>query len=147
MAPRGPPKVYQLTLKTHKVSIILNVPKETKIKELKDQAFAAIQQFADVEDELPKISSTKDFELCKAVMIGRKPTGQYTDLKEDDTVKAMLSNWERVYLRFRDSMGLLEPVKVAFPPIQADDDDEEDMSLPPPETTIDLKGKRKEHPE
>jgi len=119
---------------------------------VKEQALSAIRQFqladpdfeADEPEKMPILTSTDQFELCKRVRNGRKFTGEYTALKDRESVKTAVLNWEAILIRFKDENGELRPVRVAFPPLLPDED--EDMAPPSPigeEPSL----KRKEPPE
>ncbi|KAL4247054.1 hypothetical protein ABKN59_001351 [Abortiporus biennis] len=164
MPPRAPPKTYNLSIKTHKLTIMVTAPQTSTIASLKAEALSALQSKVmtsedvlmgspdDDEEEwdhIPQVKSIQDFELCRAVKERGRPTGEYEVLDESATVKSCLVNWQYVFIRFRDpdDEGKLLPVKVKLPPLVEDDEDEP-APAPPPQpqpssTTVDRKGKRK----
>ncbi|KAI0722644.1 hypothetical protein C8Q76DRAFT_793666 [Earliella scabrosa] len=77
--------------------------------------------------EVPKVTSTDDFELAKAVKEKGRPTGRYEKLDGGAQLKNVVANWEPVFLQFKDPNGGLLPVKVSMPSIFVEE--EEDPAL------------------
>ncbi|KAI0082526.1 hypothetical protein K474DRAFT_1655316 [Panus rudis PR-1116 ss-1] len=155
MPPRVQAKVYTLTLKTHKLTVFVTVPNGTLIKALKADVLSALNDPAfttdtdllpseadlhDPEWQVPQVTSTDEFELCRAVKEKGRPTGKYSVLDENSTVKSSLVNWESVFVQFKDEEGALLPIKVSIPSL----DDEEEEEVRP---TAQSKGKRKARPD
>ena len=120
--PRLPPKTYILTIKTHKLSVLVTVaqPDKTTIGELKNEVLSALT--ADVvvnphiDDamglpepdpswESPFVDTVDDFELCRAVKEKGRPTGHYEPLANNETVKSSVANWESVFVQFKNEKG------------------------------------------
>ena len=117
--PRAQPKTFILLLKTHKLTAMLTIPSTSTVHALKEEALSALQ--SDVmaapnphpeameEDEsewtVPEVSSVDDFELAKAVKEKGRPTGQYETLNVASQLKNVVSNWEPVFVQFREPNG------------------------------------------
>lgn len=102
---KQPPKVFQILAKTHKLTVFLNAPHPTTIAALKTQALAALLQFSDTIDDVPRARSVDDFEFCSAT----KQQGKIVAFDVLDThaiVRDTLSNWEVIYFRFRNEHGM-----------------------------------------
>ncbi|TBU33023.1 hypothetical protein BD311DRAFT_749064 [Dichomitus squalens] len=152
MPPRAPPKTFILLVKTHKLTVLISVPSTSTVADIKTEALDALQspvmdapnphaEFAMDEDdsgewEVPKVATTDDFELARQVKEKGRPTGRYEKLEDGAQLKSVLSNWDSVFIQFKDPNGGLQPVKVSLPPIFAEE--EEDPSL-----SAARKGKRK----
>lgn len=54
---------------------------------------------------MPKVSDTDDFEISRAVKERGTVAVQYEVLEESQNVRGTLTNWEPVFLQFRDSSG------------------------------------------
>ncbi|KAF8450262.1 hypothetical protein L210DRAFT_3520165 [Boletus edulis BED1] len=177
MLSRAPPKAYHLLLKTHKLTIFLTVHQSSTIAKVKEEALSALTsdvlaspsgvphfptvpgEDVDMVDEnaqVPRIQSTEDFELCRAVKDKGKSNAassvstpvSYEILNPSTPVKGLLSNWEMLYVQFRDEDGNLLPVEVSQPSL-LDEDDEEPRRAPlAQESPLAVsKGKRKAPPE
>ena len=102
---KQPPKVFQILAKTHRLTIFLNAPHPTTIAELKVQALAALSQFSDKGDDVPKVKTVDDFEFCRATkQLGKIVAFDVLEVKS--IVRETLSNWEVIYFRFRNEQGL-----------------------------------------
>ncbi|KAK7062267.1 hypothetical protein R3P38DRAFT_2834347 [Favolaschia claudopus] len=157
MPPRTQPKIYQLLIKSHKLTILLTIQPTTSVSALKSQVLAALA--SNLEPDVPVPSSISDFELCKGVRKDRgKLTGEFVLLEDtkQSVRDAGVANWEALFLRFRDAeSGDLLPVE--FTPFE---DDEEGVtaqfeSTPAPASgsaavepsSSTSRGKRKAHPD
>lgn len=124
------------------------------------------------DSELPRVGSTEDFELCRVVRdrgrlnatLSAPAPVLYEALNPSTPIKGLLSNWETLYVQFRDEEGMLSfcspiafcslipgnllPVQVSQPTL-LDEEDEEPRRAPPiPESPLPVgKGKRKAPPE
>ena len=58
-------------------------------------------------EEIPNVQSTDDFELCKAVKDRGKAGAAttYEVLDAGSPIRGLLSNWEELYMQFRDEDG------------------------------------------
>ncbi|KIJ69857.1 hypothetical protein HYDPIDRAFT_104495 [Hydnomerulius pinastri MD-312] len=176
MPPRAPPKAYQLLLKTHKLTIFLTAPQTSTVAALKSEALSALTSdvalsstdvpripTAPGEDdemmdegheggEIPRVTTTEDFELCRGAKDKGKSTASsvptsYETLDPSKPVRGLLTNWEVLYVQFKDEQGNLLPVEVSHPSL-LDDEDEESRRAPVPESPVAVgKGKRKAPPE
>jgi len=149
MPTKAQPKVYQLPLKTHKLTIFLTATQSTTFASLKQEALSALLA-QDVEG-VPKAESLNDFEICRAKKEkGRNAgstTGQYEVLK--GVVKdAGLVNWEALFLQFRDEDGNVLPIESIQPSLYEEDEAPSAPSAPSLDTSPGAnKGKRKAPPE
>ncbi|KAH9899538.1 hypothetical protein C8Q73DRAFT_663215 [Cubamyces lactineus] len=71
----------------------------------------------DEEWRVPKVSSVDEFELARAAKAQGRPTGRYEKLDPTAQLKNVVSNWDPIFVQFRDESGELLPVKVSIPPI------------------------------
>ncbi|KAI0774579.1 hypothetical protein C8Q74DRAFT_845936 [Fomes fomentarius] len=151
MPPRVQPKTFILLLKTHKLTVLITVPSTSTVNDVKAEALDALTsnvlsapappaEYAMDEDpsewEVPKVTSLDEFELAKAIKEKNRPTGRYEKLEGTAQLKSVVSNWEPIFIQFKDPNGGLLPVKVSIPSIFAEE--EEDPAL-----SAARKGKRK----
>jgi hypothetical protein len=110
----------------------------------------------DGDTEVPRVESTEDFELCRAVKDKGKSNAassasapaSYETLNPSTPIKGLLSNWETLYVQFRDEDGNLFPVQVSQPSLLDEEDEEPRRAPPVPESPVAVgKGKRKAPPE
>ncbi|KAF8645487.1 hypothetical protein AX16_007772 [Volvariella volvacea WC 439] len=152
MPPRTAPKVFHITIRTHKLSILLSVSPTTTISEIKDEVYSALSSDvgAQVEEEesLPSFKEVDDFDLCKDLKDRGKPTGMFEKVEVGRQIKDLgLASWDTLYIQFRDESGELLPVTFTTPSINDDDP----ALMPPPSSAGALeapvsaksKGKRK----
>jgi hypothetical protein len=107
---RSPPKVYQLLLKTHKLIVFLSVTPSTTVASLKQEALSALtSNVSEQVDDVPKVTSVDQFELCQAVQErgSTRSTPKYVLLRSEQTVQGTLGNWESLFIQFRDDNGEL----------------------------------------
>ncbi|KAH0840154.1 hypothetical protein J3R83DRAFT_1137 [Lanmaoa asiatica] len=180
MPPRVPPKAYQFLLKTHRLTIFLTVHQSSTIAKLKEEALSALtsavlssssgvpriptapgedvdmMEEEEADAEIPRVESTEDFELCRAVKDKSKSNAAssasaavpYETLDPSTPIKGLLSNWEILYVQFRDEDGNLLPVEFSQPSLLDEEDEEPRRAPPVPESLVPVgKGKRKAHPE
>jgi len=105
---------YQLLIKTHKTTVVVASKLSNKIGNIKEDVLSALQQFQDDQEDIPKVSKASDFELCR-----RNPTTESYDVLDDTerTVKETgIIAWEKLFIRFHDGHGQLQPVQVDIPP-------------------------------
>ncbi|KAF6748960.1 hypothetical protein DFP72DRAFT_552217 [Ephemerocybe angulata] len=153
MPPRPQPKVHQIFLKTHRITIALSgVSPTTTISQLKREALEALN--AEVSEDLlllispsPSnllvLESTNDFHICSQDKERGKPTGTYTVLDPGRQVREFgLPAWETLFIQFINPETRAPlPVDVTLPSI---DDDDESVAPPLSEPTDDKgKGKRR----
>ncbi|OCH88325.1 hypothetical protein OBBRIDRAFT_795378 [Obba rivulosa] len=149
---RPPPRTYVLQIKTHKLSIVLAADKETTVGSLKTEVLSALQAPVldapagptsmhvdeDPEWAVPKITGVGDFELSRALKERGRPTGRYEVLDTATRIQSALTNWEYVFVQFRDENGTLQPVKVSLPALLDEDEEDQEAAL-----AAARKGKRK----
>jgi len=143
MPPKAQPKIYQLLLKTHKLTIFITTEPATRIASLKAEALSALSSEVNQVEDVPKVMNERDFEISRAVKDKGKKTVQYEVLEGSQTVKDTLTNWEVLFFQFRDQSGNLLPVKVTQPSLLDDDDEEPPRSRLVTEPSPVNKGKRK----
>ncbi|THU91912.1 hypothetical protein K435DRAFT_726718 [Dendrothele bispora CBS 962.96] len=158
MPPKPQPKVYQILLRTHKLTIFFTLPPATTIASLKEEALSALTSDVNQVEDVPKVSSVDEFEICR-----KDKAAAYELLDDEKELKeCKVSNWEILYLQFKDESGkfplciptplslcpLLEcnllPIDVTEPSI--DDDEDLQSAVPPPSEYSESetrKGKRK----
>ncbi|PFH50147.1 hypothetical protein AMATHDRAFT_4230 [Amanita thiersii Skay4041] len=166
MPPRTTPKIHQLLLKTHKLTIFLTLPPTTAIAEVKDEALSALtsevhKTHTDI-DGIPMVTSPDQFELCRVARErdqNRRAAGMGMQSYEVlDTRKTLrdygFPSWEVLFFQFKRE-GELLPVTVTLPSVEDDEIDVQPAQPPlpalipddPPPTTRVNKGKRKARPD
>ena len=104
--PKRPPKFYQLLIKTHKLTIALTVPQHATIALLKQEALSALTSEVNTLEEVPKVKREEDFEICKGKRGKTKDNAlEYVPMDRSLAVESLLSNWETVFLQFRNESG------------------------------------------
>jgi hypothetical protein len=103
--PKAQPKIYQLLFKTHKLTILLTTPPNTTIASLKTEILSALSSDVNQVEDVPKVTDERAFEISRAVKDRGKNTLQYEVLERSQTVKDTLTNWEVLFLQFRDRSG------------------------------------------
>jgi len=141
--PKAQPKIYQLLFKTHKLTILLTTPPNTTIASLKTEILSALSSDVNQVEDVPKVTDERAFEISRAVKDRGKNTLQYEVLERSQTVKDTLTNWEVLFLQFRDRSGKLLPVEVTQPSLLDEDDEEPPRNRPAQEPMPVNKGKRK----
>ena len=102
--PRPQPKVHQLQLRTHKLSIFLTVLPSTTLEAIKADALSALASDVNQVESIPKVKSEDDFEVCRAVKDKGKVTGAYEVMDVSKQVREYnLAGWDTLYLQFRDA--------------------------------------------
>ncbi|GLB34211.1 hypothetical protein LshimejAT787_0110950 [Lyophyllum shimeji] len=146
MPPRSQPKIHQIQMRTHQLSIMLTVPPSTTIESLKAEALSALTSpvLGDEHADIPKVETDNDFELCRAVKARGKPTGEYEVLETFREIREYsLAAYDSLYLQFRDSSGNLLPVTVTTPSVGDEEGPPYDVpEVESPASSI-SKGKRK----
>jgi len=125
---KAQPRVFCLSARTHKLSVMITTPQEEAISKLKEEvlsALTALHLHGDRVSQVPTANTVDDFELCRAIKEKGKPTGDYELLDVSGRVKDNLVNWDSVYIRFRDESGELHPVDVEVPVLVEDDEEEQ----------------------
>ncbi|KAF8214167.1 hypothetical protein K438DRAFT_1564059, partial [Mycena galopus ATCC 62051] len=102
--PRTHPKIYQVLIKTHKLTIMTTVAPTISVAALKAEVLSALSDDVNTLEDVPRPTKVRDFELCKAVKDRGKLTGEY-HLLDDLKVSirdAGVANWEALFVQFRD---------------------------------------------
>ena len=121
--------------------------------------------------EVPRVQSMEDFELCRAIKDKGKSSAAssasasmlYETLKPSAPIKGLLSNWETLYVQFKDENGVLSlspiifcspnpgdplPIEVSQPSLLDGEDEEPRRAHTIQESPVAVgKGKRKAPPE
>ncbi|KAG6820694.1 hypothetical protein H0H93_013213 [Arthromyces matolae] len=141
--PKTLPKIHNIHMRSHKISILVMVPPSTTIAQLKQEALSALTaQVNEVEQQVPAVQSENDFELCKEIKEKGKPTGEYEVLQVVKQLRDYnLASYDTLYLQFRDEKGELLPIVFESPSI---DDDVEEPSEVEMGTSSNAKRKRNE---
>ncbi|PIL37431.1 hypothetical protein GSI_01125 [Ganoderma sinense ZZ0214-1] len=153
--PRPPPKIFILPIKTHKHTVLINIPSTSTVDDIKAEVLDALQsgvvnapvqltEYAmdvdedadDLEWKVPQVETIDDFELARQVKEKGRPTGLYEVLEVKSQLKNVLANWDPVFVQFKDPNGGLLPVKVSVPPVFPEEEEEPSLSAA-------RKGKRK----
>lgn len=118
--PRVQPKTFILLLKTHKLTVLITVPSTSTVNDVKAEALDALTssvlsapappaEYAMDEDpsewEVPTVTSMDEFELAKAIKEKNRPTGRYQKLEGTAQLKSVVSNWEPIFVQFKDPNG------------------------------------------
>ncbi|KAF9644508.1 hypothetical protein BDM02DRAFT_3102835, partial [Thelephora ganbajun] len=126
--PRAQPKVFCLSVRTHRLSIMITTPQEETVSKLKEEVLSALNALylhGDRVPQVPAANTVDDFELCRAVKEKGKSTVEYEPLDHvSGRVKDHLVNWDSVYIRFRDESGVLQPVEIEIPDLVEDYEEE-----------------------
>ncbi|KAF8505918.1 hypothetical protein F5888DRAFT_484729 [Russula emetica] len=154
MPPRSHPKIFQVLVKTHKLTVFLALPCGTTISVVKEQVLSAFLDdvFKAIHD-VPQISGLDDFVLSREVTERGKDTTSYEVLTDDQVLKNVVGNWAVLFVQFKDDSGRIQPVEVTIPSL-VDDEDEvsgtpgavDDLAMDLDETAEESsvrKGKRK----
>ncbi|KAJ7628098.1 hypothetical protein B0H17DRAFT_1110194 [Mycena rosella] len=152
MPPKPQPKIFQILVKTHKLTILTTVLPTITVAALKTEVLSALAADVNQDADVPTVASVRDFELCKGTKDRGKLTGEYTTLTDPKLAlkDAGVASWEPLFVQFRDpASGDLLPV--VFVPFQ-DDEDEVSQQFtpapaPPPVETSTSRGKRKARPD
>ena len=82
------------------------MPQTATIASLKHEAYTALTSDVNQVDDVPLVTSKDDFEICKARKDRPKRTArEYDVLDESMLVRSCLSNWEILFIQFRDESG------------------------------------------
>jgi hypothetical protein len=161
---KAPPKSYQLLVKTHKLTIFLTALPSDTVASLKKEVLSALTSGVNKVDEVPRVTREEDFEISrmtkeKAKQLQTRPPPEYVPLDTSLVVKTHLSNWEVLFLQFRNELGArslphnvykiylsppgeLMPVEVTHSSLTYEDEEEsQNVSLADASSTS--KGKRK----
>ncbi|KAF8076804.1 hypothetical protein FPV67DRAFT_433441 [Lyophyllum atratum] len=145
MPPRSQPKIYQIQMRTHKLSIMVTVPPSTTIGRLKSEALSALTSpvHRDEQSDVPTVQIEYDFELVRALKERGRPNGEYEVLDPLREVRDYsLASYDTLYLQFRDSSRNLLPVTFTAPSIDDEEEAPSEAEISAPSAN---KGKRKAH--
>ena len=125
---RPQPRIYNLTIKTHKVAVFTTAPATATINSLKPIALSALQAEVleapdpriDAMDEddwkPPKPTSVDEFEFARVLKEKGRPTGVYETLQGTDAIKSVLVNWDTLFMQFKDRNGECGPFSLRCSP-------------------------------
>ncbi|KAJ7265462.1 hypothetical protein B0H12DRAFT_1180061 [Mycena haematopus] len=86
MPPRTNAKIYQVLIKTHKLTILTTVAPTISVAALKAEVLSALTDDVNTLEDVPRPKNVRDFELCRAVKDRGKPTGEYHPLEDGQAV-------------------------------------------------------------
>lgn len=72
---------------------------------MKELALSALTSKVCRAESVPEISSVDEFEICREVKEKGRSTGKYELLEGKEIVRDVLTPWEVVFVRYRDSSG------------------------------------------
>jgi hypothetical protein len=100
------PKIFQVLVKTHKLTVFLALPNETAISVVKEQVLSAFLDdvFKGIH-EVPKISDLDDFVLSREVMERGQDTTSYEVLTDNQLLRDLVGNWTVLFIQFKDDSG------------------------------------------
>ncbi|KAH9002267.1 hypothetical protein EDB86DRAFT_284308 [Lactarius hatsudake] len=151
---RPHPKVFQVLVKTHKLTIFLSLPNVTPISTVKEQVLSAFSDdvFKGIRG-VPSILNADDFVLSREVMERGKATASYEVLTDDQLLRDVVGDWAVLFIQFKNESGEIQPVEVTIPSLAEDDDDVSGMTSAGIDLAMDIdetpeessvrKGKRK----
>ncbi|TFK62714.1 hypothetical protein BDN72DRAFT_376664 [Pluteus cervinus] len=135
------PKVFQLLIRTHNLTIYHTMLPTTSVVTVKEETLSALTSNVNQAEDVPRISSLEEFDLCRASK--GKPV-KYEALDETKELKDIigLGTWEVLYVRFKDpETGKSSKITFTAPSM---DDDEILSAAPEPEpVSSKSQGKRK----
>ncbi|KAF7969935.1 hypothetical protein HWV62_25549 [Athelia sp. TMB] len=105
MPPKAAPKIYQLLVKTHTLTVMITAEPKTTIASLKLEVLSALKADVNQVPGVPKVEETEDFEICQIPKARGKPGTQYEVLQESATVAGTVTNWEVLFIQFKDASG------------------------------------------
>ena len=105
-SPRSLPKIFQVLVKTHKLTVFLSLPNGTTISGVKEQVLSAFLDdvFKGIHD-VPRISGLDDFVLSREVMERGKDTTSYEVLTDNQVLKNIVDDWAVLFVQFKDDSG------------------------------------------
>ncbi|KAH9049630.1 hypothetical protein EDB84DRAFT_1452358 [Lactarius hengduanensis] len=151
---RPHPKVFQVLVKTHKLTIFLSLPNVTPISTVKEQVLSAFSDdvFKGIRG-LPSILDAEDFVLSREVVERGRATASYEVLTDDQLLRDAVGDWAVLFIQFKNESGEIQPVEVTIPSLAEDDDDVSGMTSAGIDLAMDIdetpeessvrKGKRK----
>ncbi|KZP21548.1 hypothetical protein FIBSPDRAFT_503321 [Athelia psychrophila] len=146
MPAKAPPRIYQLLVKTHTLTIIITAEPKSTIASLKLDVLSALKADVNQVDDVPAIESEEDFEISQFPKArGKQGVQTYEVLRESATVAETCANWEVLFLQFRDASGKLMPVQVTQPSLFDEEEEEAPRTrgMPASDAPSGNKGKRK----
>jgi len=117
------PKIFQVLVKTHKLTIFLALPNETTISVVKEQVLSAFSDdvFQGIRD-VPSVAGLDGFVLSREV-VERRQSASYEVLSNDQMLRDVVGNWAVLFVQFKDDSGRIQPVEVTIPSLTDDDDE------------------------
>ncbi|KAH9060982.1 hypothetical protein EDB87DRAFT_522607 [Lactarius vividus] len=122
---RAHPKVFQVLVKTHKLTIFLSLPNVTPISTVKEQVLSAFSDdiFKGIRG-VPSILNVDDFVLSREVVERGRATASYEVLTNDQLLRDTVGDWAVLFIQFKNESGEIQPVEVTIPSLAEDDDDD-----------------------
>jgi hypothetical protein len=104
--PRSQPKIFQVLVKTHKLTVFLALPSGTTVSVVKEQVLSAFLDdvFKGIHD-VPQLSGLDDFVLSREVAERGKDTTSYEVLADDQVLKNVVGNWAVLFVQLKDDSG------------------------------------------
>ena len=103
--PKQPYKQYPILLKTHKLTVFIEAVPSSTISSVKETALSALTSKVCRAESIPEVSGVDEFEICREIKDKGRGTGKYELLEKKEVVRDVLTPWEVVFLRYRDSAG------------------------------------------
>jgi hypothetical protein len=102
---RPHPKVFQVLVKTHKLTIFLALPNVTAISTVKEQVLSAFSDdvFKGIRG-VPSIRDVGDFVLSREVMERGRGTS-YEVLTDNQLLREIVSDWAVLFIQFKNESG------------------------------------------
>jgi hypothetical protein len=102
---RPHPKVFQVLVKTNKLTIFLSLPNVTAISVVKEQVLSAFADdvFKGIRG-VPSILNVDDFVLSREVMERGRGTS-YDVLTDDQLLRDVVGDWAVLFIQFKDESG------------------------------------------
>jgi hypothetical protein len=102
---RPHPKLFQVLVKTHKLTIFLTLPNVTAISTVKEQVISAFSDdvFKGIRG-VPKIRDMDDFVLSREVM-ERGRGSSFEVLTDDQLLRDIVGDWAVLFVQFKNESG------------------------------------------
>ncbi|KAH8988536.1 hypothetical protein EDB92DRAFT_2068531 [Lactarius akahatsu] len=142
---RPHPKVFQVLVKTHKLTIFLSLPNVTPVSTVKEQVLSAFSDdvFKGIRG-VPNILDADDFVLSREVMERGRATASYEVLTDDQLLRDVVGDWAVLFIQFKNESGEIQPVEVTIPSLADDDDDVSGMTNAGIDLAMDIDETREE---
>jgi len=124
MPSKSHPNIFQVLVKTHKLTVFIALPNETPISVVKEQVLSAFTDdvFKGIHD-VPNVSDLDDFVLSREVVERGHGTSSYDVLTDSQKLKDVVGNWAVLFVQFKDDSGKIRPVEVTIPSLADEEED------------------------